>query len=163
MLREDNENEIVVGCVARFWEQKNMINTTKAAISVCERTNRFKFIFVGDGFTLSTCKELVTDSNLSSKIEFKGYQKNIRKWLQEFDVFLLYSLWEGLPLSILEAMAEGLPIIASDIIGNRELIDERNGIKVPIGPISILSNAILKFTFKECIERMGAEFETKNS
>jgi glycosyltransferase involved in cell wall biosynthesis len=48
------------------------------------------------------------------------------------DVFLLYSRWEGLSISILEAMASGLPIVASDIKGNNELVDESNGILIDI-------------------------------
>ncbi len=119
--------EIVIGSLSRFWKQKNMINTVKIAIKACQRREELKFIFVGDGDDLSQCQELIEKAELNKRILLPGWSMDKEKWLNTFDIFLLYSLWEGLPLSILEAMSYGLPIIASDIKGNRELVDNNNG------------------------------------
>ena len=99
----------------------------KVAIKACQHREQLKFIFVGDGEDLAQCQELVNIAGMSERVIFPGWSLDKEKWLRQFDLFLLYSLWEGLPLSILEAMSYGLPIIASDIKGNRELVDNNNG------------------------------------
>ena len=90
-----------------------------------------------------------------------GWQKNVTKWLQKFDVFLLYSKWEGLPLSILEAMSFGLPIVASDIKGNNELVSDANGILVPINDIDRLISVLLSLPDKKKKLRMWGENSRK--
>lgn len=137
-------DEIVIGSLSRFWKQKNMINTVKVAIKACQYQAKLKFIFVGDGEDLSICQDLVNSANLSDRIILPGWSLDKDKWLKLFDVFLLYSLWEGLPLSILEAMSYGLPIIASDIKGNRELVTDNNGYLVNADDSSELLNLLLK-------------------
>ncbi len=142
------KNEIVIGSLSRFWKQKNMINTVKIGIKACQFREELKFIFVGDGEDLSECKNLVETAGLSERILFPGWSLDKDKWLNSFDVFLLYSLWEGLPLSILEAMSYGLPIIASDIKGNRELVDNSNGYLVKAESESDLLNLFLGISSK---------------
>lgn len=119
--------EIVIGTLSRFWKQKNMLNSVRVAIKACQHRSELKFIFVGDGEYLAQCQDLVNTAGMSNRIILPGWSLDKEKWLNQFDLFLLYSLWEGLPLSILEAMSYGLPIIASDIKGNRELVDSSNG------------------------------------
>ncbi len=137
-------NEIVIGTLSRFWKQKNMVNTIKVAIKACLHKKELKFIFVGDGEDLALCQELIKSANLTERIILPGWSHDKEKWLKSFDVFLLYSLWEGLPLSILEAMSYGLPIIASDIKGNRELVDESNGFLIDPEDNSQLLNLFLR-------------------
>lgn len=131
--REILQNEeIVIGTMSRFWKQKNMLKTVQIAIKSCELINNLKFIFVGDGEDLAKCQELVAEAKLEKRIILPGWSSEKEKWLNMFDIFILYSLWEGLPLSILEAMSYGLPIIASDIKGNRELVDSTNGFLIKV-------------------------------
>lgn len=136
--------EIVIGSLSRFWKQKNMINSVKIAIKACQHRQDLKFIFVGDGQDLAYCQNLVAQAQLTDKIILPGWSDDKEKWLSLFDIFFLYSLWEGLPLSILEAMSYGLPIIASDIKGNRELVDESNGFLVNPDDNSHLLNLLLQ-------------------
>lgn len=143
------KKEIVIGTLSRFWKQKNMINTVKIAIKACQHRNELKFIFVGDGEDLSQCQRLVNNANLATRILFPGWSLDKEKWLSMFDIFLLYSLWEGLPLSILEAMSYGLPIIASDIKGNRELVDDRNGYLISPENEAGLFNLLLSLNLKK--------------
>lgn len=135
--------EIVIGTLSRFWKQKNMINTVRVAIKACHNRQEFKFIFVGDGEDLAFCQNLVESAGLKERIIFPGWSLDKEMWLNTFDIFLLYSLWEGLPLSILEAMSYGLPIIASDIKGNRELVDSSNGYLVSPEAETDLLNLLL--------------------
>lgn len=135
--------EITIGTLARFWKQKNMLRTVELAIKSCSHAPNLKFIFVGDGEDLEQSRRLVSSANLDQRIILPGWSTEKESWLQQFDIFILYSLWEGLPLSILEAMSYGLPIIASNIKGNRELVDSSNGFLVDIECESDLLNLLL--------------------
>jgi glycosyltransferase involved in cell wall biosynthesis len=119
--------QLVVGWSGRFSKQKNPVQTVEIACLAATANPRLSFVFVGDGELRATCQHRVASYGLSNRIQFPGWQRDIHEWLSGFDVFLLFSRWEGLPLSILEAMSMGLPIIASKISGNEELIDNRNG------------------------------------
>jgi glycosyltransferase involved in cell wall biosynthesis len=122
----------VFGTVARFTRAKNIVNLTKVAISVCRENPQIKFVFIGDGELWDRCYDLVTSAGMNRQILMPGWQNNIEYWLMNIDVFVLYSHWEGLSISILEAMSLGLPVIASDIKGNNELVDNQNGILVSV-------------------------------
>lgn len=121
-----------IGSVLRFTEQKNTLNTIKAAIKVCQINKDIRFVFIGDGEEFLQCKDMVEKAKLNSRILLPGWQTEINELLLKMDVFLLYSLWEGLSISILEAMASGLPIVASAIKGNNELVSKQNGILVKV-------------------------------
>jgi len=122
----------IIGSVSRFSKQKNIINLINIAIKVCKKNRKIKFVFIGDGEQYSICQKLVKEAEMETRILLKGWLLNVIEWLQNFDAFILFSKWEGLPISILEAMSVGLPIIASDIKGNNELVSEENGILVPV-------------------------------
>jgi len=124
-------DRFVIGSSSRFSAQKNIVQTIEAAILSCRRNPKLAFVFIGDGELYNLCAKMVKSANLTDSIFLPGWQKDTQAWLEQFDCFLLYSLWEGLPLSILEAMSVGLPIIGSDIKGNDELISDLNGILVP--------------------------------
>jgi len=141
--RQTKDKEFIIGSSFRFWEQKNPIQTIKVAIAVCKRVEQIKFIFLGDGELLSECKKLVLDAGLEDRITFPGWQKDVMQWLKKFDIFLLYSKWEGLPISILEAMSIGLPIVASDINGNNELVSEQNGLLFKLNEVDKLIETLI--------------------
>jgi glycosyltransferase involved in cell wall biosynthesis len=130
--RDYSQHPFNIGSVLRFTRQKNLLETIKAAIKVCRQKANICFIFAGDGEYFLECKQMVELENLNSRILLIGWQQNIENLLPKFDVFLLYSRWEGLPISILEAMACGLPVVCSDIKGNNELVSADNGILIAI-------------------------------
>ncbi len=141
--RQTKDEEFIIGSSFRFWEQKNPIQTIKVAIAVCKRVEQIKFIFLGDGELLEICKKHVQNAGLEDRITFPGWQKDVMPWLKQFDVFLLYSKWEGLPISILEAMSIGLPIVASDINGNNELVSEQNGFLFKLNEVDKLIETLI--------------------
>lgn len=141
--KRGKSDNLIIGSSLRFWKQKNIIDTIEVAIRVCKKCRNIQFIFIGDGELYKIAKKMITDSGFEDRIQLPGWQKDPTEWLQKFDVFLLYSKWEGLPLSILEAMSYGLPIVASDIKGNNELVSDVNGILVPINDIDRLTAILL--------------------
>jgi glycosyltransferase involved in cell wall biosynthesis len=126
------EGYFTIGFVGRFTRAKNIVTIVKTAIAVCRQNPRIKFILIGDGELWDECKDLVTSADLTQQILLPGWQNNVDYWLTNMDVFLLYSHWEGLSISMLEAMSMGIPVVASDIKGNNELVDDSNGVLVPV-------------------------------
>ncbi len=124
---------VVIGSVLRFSRQKNIVMTFLAAIRVCLARQDVNFIFVGDGEQFDLCRQLVQTHDLQDRILLPGWQRDTVEWLARFDVFLLYSDYEGLPMSVIEAMLAGLPVIGSDIPTIAELVDGHTGWLIPAG------------------------------
>jgi len=120
-------DQLSIVSVARFSKQKNVISTIEQAIKVVKKHEHVLFTFFGDGELYAECQNIINKNKVSDRIMLHGWAENVLERLLEFDVFLLNSLWEGLSISILEAMSVGLPIICSDIKGNNELVDDHNG------------------------------------
>jgi glycosyltransferase involved in cell wall biosynthesis len=135
---------ITIGSILRFSKQKNIIMTVNVAIRVCQTRSNVSFILVGDGEYYDLCRQMVKTHNLESRIELPGWQENTAEWLAKFDIFLLYSLYEGLPLSIIEAMYAALPVIASAIPANAELVDTSTGWLIPSEQPDRLEAELLK-------------------
>ena len=87
---------------------------------------------VGDGPLVEEIKDMVARSSIAHRVHFLGNRRNIPELLADSHLFVLISRHEGLPISVIEAMRAGLPIVASDVGGMRELIDEgKNGFLIP--------------------------------
>ncbi len=154
--RDYSGEDLVIGSVGRFWDQKNYLVTISATIEACKRNPHLRFVFLGDGEHYETCLNMVRDNGLQDRIELPGWQDNVLEWLDRFDVFMLYSLWEGLPVAILEAMNAGLPVIASDIDGNNELVDASNGYLVDVKRPEELIELLMTLTDKrDVLEAMS--------
>ncbi|RJP56310.1 MAG: glycosyltransferase [Candidatus Auribacter fodinae] len=109
------------------------------------KTKRGKWllILVGTGREKERLKQLCEEYGLCDKINFAGFKTEIRSFLEQADIFILPSLWEGLPVALMEAMAFGCACVATDVGGVPELISDRqNGLLVPPGDSQALRNAI---------------------
>jgi len=125
------QNDIIVGEIARFTQAKNIINLIRLSVVIVEKYDFIKFVYVGDGELWEQANEIVTKAGVQDKIILPGWDTDIGAWNELFDISVSFSLWEGLSLSILEAMACGKPIVASNIKGNNELVkDGVNGFLV---------------------------------
>lgn len=115
----NTSDKITIISVGRLSIQKNPRLFNDIASEFINNIN-VQFIWCGDG-------ELKSELNLSN-IKCTGWieKKELEKYLANADIYLSTSLWEGLPLSVLEAMSIGLPVILSDCVGNRDLV-ENNG------------------------------------
>lgn len=115
----NTSNKIIIISVGRLSIQKNPKLFNDIALEFIDNPN-IQFIWCGDG----ELKSELTSSN----IKCTGWieRKTLENYLANADIYLSTSLWEGLPLSVLEAMSIGLPVILSDCVGNRDLV-ENNG------------------------------------
>lgn len=129
-LKVEDNALVNILMVARFDIPKKQLMLVRA----CEKLNHlpWQLSFVGEGSQLDEVKEYVKENQLEERVLFYGSMKSIEEPLNNAKVFVLLSDYEGLPLSILEAMQVGLPIIASDVGGVKEaVINSENGFLIP--------------------------------
>lgn len=115
-----SSDEIKVVMVARFQTPKRQDLLLHAFSKLPNSTS--KIIFIGDGEKCGEVMMLAKVLNLERRVEFLGARKDVPRLLADANVFVLISEFEGLPISIIEAMASGIPVIASDVGGVSELI-----------------------------------------
>jgi len=118
------DNHKVVGTVARFTEQKGLKYFIKAIKNIKAEFPKSYFIIVGDGTKKDELVASAKGEGVYEDILFTGYRDDAISLMSVFDVFVLPSLWEGMPFSLLEAMAMKIPAVATDVFGNRELVVE---------------------------------------
>ena len=130
--------------VARFQEPKEQSLLIKAFASI-QANDDVQLQLVGSGPYLSANQDLAQNLGINHKIQFLGDRTDVPKLLAEAQIFVLLSRYEGLPISILEAMRSGLPIITSSVGGTPEEIEhEKTGFLVPSGNVELVAR-YLKF------------------
>jgi hypothetical protein len=115
----NSKDEIKIIMVASFSSQKDQTTLIKAMTEV---SAKYKLYFAGDGKQINKSKSLVRKLNLEDRINFLGNQSNIPELLSQMDLFVLSSNWEGFGLVVIEAMASGLPVIATDVPGVSNIV-----------------------------------------
>lgn len=134
--------------IARFSKPKNQRLLIETVAKLIEYNISLRLTLVGDGPNFLAMKNLVNKLDIAKYVEFLGSRTDIAEILLYNDVFILISEWEGFPISIIEAMRQGLPVIASDVGGVSEaVIDNETGLLLPINNIAILKEKILKLYY----------------
>lgn len=140
-----NESTVVFGNIGRLHTQKGQRYLLEAFRTVREEYPDTVVWIVGGGELRDKLEGLARDLGIDSSVRFFGARTDIPELLSVVDVFVLPSLWEGQPLSILEAMAAGKPIIASHVDGIRDiLVDGVNALLVPAGSSEQLAMAMTR-------------------
>ena len=126
--------------VSRFSPPKDQSLLVQA---LSHSTQPFELWFIGDGDLRPRVEAECRAAGMESKVRFFGTCRNVPEILEQSDIFVLASRYEGLPMSILEAMRAGLPVIASDVGGVREAVAEGvTGFLVPRGDEAVLRNRV---------------------
>lgn len=135
--------DLVVGMVACFKPQKSPLDFIKLAAAIKEDFPDTKFILTGDGQLRGKVWALIKKLNLEREIILVGWRKDIHLVLSCLDVFVLTSLWEGLPIAVLEAMAIGVPVVATDTGGVSEvIINGKTGYLVQVRDMQSMRNRV---------------------
>ena len=144
-FKEDGILKIV--CVNRFDYQKNPELIIDIAKILKEKTTTpFQITVLGRGEKFDQIKEQIKSENIQEEVILYGPHPNPRETFRQSDVFLSTSRWEGMPLAVLEAMSEGLVVIASDVIGNRDIIENsKTGFLYPNEQPRIAADYLLNF------------------
>jgi len=147
-LREElgiGEKELIVTTVARLHPQKGHRYLLDAVPSILNEKPRAVFLLAGDGELRAPIKERVEQLEVSSSVKVLGPRSDVPDLLNISDVFVLPSLWEGMPNAVLEAMAAGLPVVATDVDGTSEVVvNGKTGLLVPPRNSRSLQLAILR-------------------
>lgn len=126
--------------VARFSDQKDHETLFAALAGVAEP---FKMLLVGHGPLFDSTKRLAKEMGVASQVEFLGNRQDVPDILAGAQIFILSSHWEGFPISILEAMRAGLPVVATGVGGVPEaVVDRETGFVTPPQDAEALGNAI---------------------
>ncbi len=141
-------DDFVFGTVARLDLTKDTMTLARAfaAIALPRRNPKFKLLIVGDGEQRNRLEEFVAMLNLNRVVIFTGLRRDVPRLLRAMDVFVMSSVSEGLPLTVLEAMAARLPIVATNVGALPDLVEEsQTGFLVPIRHAVAMSDKLEKF------------------
>lgn len=148
----------VLGTVAEFRPQKGLPDLVRAASRVLERRQDVHFLVLGWGSEQSRLQALVSSAGIADRFTIAKPEGTIWKYYAVMDVFLLTSLWEGLPYTVLEAMAAAKPVVATDVAGTREAVEhETTGLLVPAGDPEAAAEALLRLVDDPALRRRMGE------
>jgi len=116
------KDEMIVGCVSRLDEQKGYPLFIDSAALILNENPKVKFMIVGGGIKEKELKSQANRLGIGDKIIFTGWRLDASRILKIFDVFLLTSIFEGMPIVLIEAMAAGKAIVATSVGGNPEVV-----------------------------------------
>jgi glycosyltransferase involved in cell wall biosynthesis len=145
---DDFRNKFVIGTVSCFKPQKNLFDLLKAFKLVCDNlgkklSDNVLLQLVGDGVLRPEIENWITQHNMESKIELLGWQGDVSKWMRQWNLFAMSSLWEGLPCAVVEARLSHLPVVSYRIAGIPEVIfDNKNGFLIDAGNWKTLAQKI---------------------
>ena len=135
----------LVTTIGRLHEQKGIAAFLHAAASILQSRSDCHFLVVGTGPLEADLRRLAAELHIARHVAFLGYTDRVAEVLKATDVFVLASLWEGMPNAVLEAMAAATPVVATRVEGTEDVVEDgRTGLLVPPGDTPGLVNSILK-------------------
>lgn len=150
--------KFIVLSIVRFSFAKNIEDTIDIA-ELLKFDNRFLFVLVGDGETRADIEIKINEKKLNN-ILLTGFKENPLDYIIASDIYLSTSRWEGLPYSLIEASMIGLPIVATNVVGNNEVVQNgKNGKLFKVGDIQSAANDILEI----CLNKSLSDSYTVNA
>ena len=148
----------VIGSVGRLGEQKAPLDLLEAFVPVANAWPEARLVYVGDGPQRRELEAAVAEHGLEDRVHLAGLRRDVPELLRAFDVFALASRWEGLPRVFPQAMAAGLPIVATLVDGAPDAITPgENGWLVEVGDTAAMADRLHAFAADpETARRMGA-------
>lgn len=159
-VAHDIRNELSIPSAARivtqiscFKKQKNPIDFIKLAYSILQKRNDVYFILIGDGALRMKIEDAVAKYNVSEHVRLIGWKDDVRPYMAESDVMTLTSLWEGLPITIVEAFAMKKPVVVTAVNGNKEIVrHNENGFLYTPGDIAEADRCVEKIIDDTCLQ-----------
>lgn len=144
----DARGLVVIGSVTRMQEVKDPLTLARAFVRLVKQgyAPKVRLVFVGDGPLLSRVEETLREGDAIRYAWLAGSREGVPELFRAFDVFALSSKVEGISNTVLEAMATGLPVVATRVGGNDELVDEgETGALVPASDPEALADALRRY------------------
>jgi glycosyltransferase involved in cell wall biosynthesis len=157
-------DDIVVGCVAVLSEQKGVTYLIQAAREFLKFDDRLRLLVVGGGPLQPALKADAERIGLGPRAVFTGWQPDGVEWLKALDVFIMSSLWEAMPMALLEAMAAQKALVVTDVADNRAILENgRCGIVVPPRDAAAIADGVRRIVqdpdaAREMARRAGERF-----
>ena len=151
--------------------RKNQPMLFDALQKIAEKNKNVKLLLPGQPIRLEEYKRMVSERGIADNVEFLGYRRDINNLVGLSDLSVASSFQEGLPINIIEAMAMGNAIVATDVRGNNDAVEDGvNGYLVPVGDSDLMAEKILELmndreklrTFGENGLDMVKDFSTEN-
>jgi len=153
-VRPMQSNGKVIGYVGRLHPEKGVRDLIEAIYLVRKQMEDCRLVIVGDGSEASHLRELVKKRQLENQVSFLGVREDIAGVLTMFDILVLPSLEEGFPTIVLEALASGVPVVATAVGGTPEIIEhQKTGLLVPSEDACQLSDAIMQLLRDETLRK----------
>ena len=163
------KESVVVGSIANFKPQKGPLDFVEAARLAFASNPRLRFVFAGDGPMRPEVERAIDSAGLGGVVQLLGWRDDVAEVFAGMDIFLLTSLFEGLPRVVLQAMAASVPVVVTDTGGVTEVvIDGETGIVVPPGRSERAAAAIVGLAADEAARgrlaraaraRLGDEYD----
>lgn len=137
------KENFVLTCVGRLTEQKGQVYLLDSVALLKDRYPNIRVLLIGEGENENSLRKLCADLHINTMVHFLGFRNDIAQILKLSDALVLPSIYEGLPLCVLEAMSAAKPAIVTDAGGNREVVeDKKTGFIVPPRDTVALAEAI---------------------
>ena len=134
----------IIGTIGNLRKEKNQQLVIRAFSHLAKVVSGLHLVICGDGEYRTELERLANDLGIASRVRFLGYRTDAHEIMTTFDVYCLPSVYEGLPLSILEAWAAHKPVVATDVIGISDIVrHEHNGLLVSLNDDRKMADAIL--------------------
>jgi len=155
--QNDSNPKQVVLFVARLVPNKGPENLIRAAALVLNHHPQVQFLLVGDGPLRTRLQEQSNQLGIGHAVQFLGLRNDVPELMRQADIFVRPSTLEGMPLTVLEAMASALPVIATPVGGTPEIVkDGINGYLIPVDDYIALGNSIVRLLDDPLMaEKMG--------
>ena len=143
--QEEPSSFFTIGTAAAMRSQKDPLTFIDAAALALKKIPNLQFIYCGTGQLERQVEQRIRFHHMEEKIKTKGEIHDVLESMRSWNIFVLSSTYEGLPYSVLEAMSLGLPVVATDVQGTRELVvHDETGLLIPPGDTQALADAIVE-------------------
>jgi glycosyltransferase involved in cell wall biosynthesis len=130
-------------------------------VGVAERLKErnVSFAIVGEGQRAGELEALIREKGLEDRVRLLGLRGDVPELLGSADIYLSTSDWEGMSLTIIEAMGSGLAVVATETEGSKQLLGEDCGVLVPVGDVEAMSRAVVEVLKRR--EELGRRAERR--
>lgn len=156
IIPHSEKKPFVIVSTGRLAKQKGVEYLIEAAKPIVDQYPHVHFIWAGQGKLESALRTKIANLNLALNFHLIGFQKNVSSLLKAADLFVLPSLYEGMPNSLMEALAHGLPAVSTNVNGVNELmIEEEHGVITNAGDSEVLQKAIIEMLNNKDLRKLG--------
>lgn len=146
LLRQIDDEVLLVVCVARLHPQKDLPTLLRAWSAVHHEVPRARLVVVGEGPDRAALEALCAELDLGDSVDLVGFDGHAVDWIAAADLVVISSVWEAIPLVLAEAMQLGVPVVSTDVGLASELLgDGAAGEVVPVGDVGSLAAALGRF------------------